>query len=100
MDDKGEDIKVTFWNEAVDKFSFVKKGEVYTIKGGSVKMKQKKYNNTSASYEISIDNNPLIQIAQVDGEGFENVNQFQNIKFTKLDEVAHLPMPSTVDLLA
>jgi replication factor A1 len=99
VDEKGGDIKVTFWNEAVDKYSFVKKGEVYSLKGGSVKMKQKKYNNTSHSYEISIDNNPLVQIQEVDGTGLENVNQFQNMKFTKLDAVANLPMPATVDLL-
>merc|ERR1719261_511578 len=99
MDDKGEDIRVTFWNEAVDKYSFIKKGEVITVKGGSVKMKTKKYNNTSATYEISIDNNPLVQISEVDGAGFENVNMFQNMKFTKLDAVANLPMPATVDLL-
>jgi replication factor A1 len=100
MDDKGGDIKVTLWNEAVDKYSFMKKGEVYTMKGGSVKMKQKRYNNTSHSYEIHLDNNPLVQIAQVDDHtGFENVNAFQNMKFTKLDDVAALPMPATVDLL-
>ena len=28
MDETGVDIKITFWNDAVDKFSFVKKGEV------------------------------------------------------------------------
>ena len=28
MDDKGSDIKVTLWNEAVDKYSFMKKGQV------------------------------------------------------------------------
>jgi replication factor A1 len=99
MDETGVDIKITFWNDAVDKFSFVKKGEVYTIKGGSVKMKQKKYNNTSHSYEISIDNNPLIQIAEVDGTGFENLNLFEKVKFTKLDAVAALPLPATVDLI-
>jgi replication factor A1 len=102
MDETGADIKVTFWNEAVEKFNFVKKGEVYTLKGGSVKMKQKKYNNTGHSYEISIDNNPLIQMATVEGEGaagFENVNPFQNKKFTKLDVVATMPLPATVDIL-
>jgi replication factor A1 len=99
IDEKGSDIKATFWNEACDKFSFVKKGEVYTFKGGSVKMKQKKYNTTSHSYELSFDNNPLIQIAEVDGTGFENINEFASMKFTKLDAVANLPMPATVDLL-
>jgi replication factor A1 len=100
MDEKGSDIKVTLWNEAVDKFSYIKKGEVYTLKGGSVKMKQKKFNNTSHSYEISIDNNPLVAIHVVeDMSGFENVNAFQSMKFTKLDEVATMPMPATVNLV-
>jgi replication factor A1 len=100
MDEKGSDIKVTLWNEAVDKYSYIKQGEVYTLKGGSVKMKQKKYNNTSHSYEISIDNNPLVVIKAVeDMSGFENINAFQSMKFTKLDEVATLPMPATVNLV-
>jgi hypothetical protein len=99
MDDKGGDIKVTLWNEAVDKYSFMKKGEVYTMKGGSVKMKQKRYNNTSHSYEIHLDNNPLVQITEVDKAGFENVNEFQTKTFTKLDTVATMPLPTTVDLI-
>jgi hypothetical protein len=77
----------------------MKKGEVYTMKGGSIKMKTKRYNNTSHSYEIHIDNNPLVQITEVDKAGFENVNEFQCKTFTKLDEVASLPMPATVDLV-
>jgi len=99
MDESGANIKVTFWNEAVDKYSFVKKGQVYTLKGGSVKMKMKKFNTTSHSYEISIDNNPLVQIAEADVAGFENLNEFQNMTFTKLDAVASMAMPATVDLL-
>jgi hypothetical protein len=99
MDEKGADIKVTFWNEACDKYAFMKKGEVYTMKGGSIKMKTKRYNNTSHSYEIHIDNSPLVQIAEVGKEGFENVNEFQCKTFTKLDEVATMPLPATVDLL-
>jgi replication factor A1 len=100
MDATGSDIKITFWNEAVEKYSFVKQGEVYTFKGGSVKMKQKKYNNTGHSYEISIDNSPLVQISTVEGaKGFENLNPFQNKKFTKLDTVATMPLPATVDIL-
>jgi ssDNA-binding replication factor A large subunit len=99
MDDKGSDIKVTFWNEACDKYSFMKKGEVYTMKGGSIKMKTKRYNNTSCTYEIHIDNNPLVQITEVDKAGFENVNEFQTKTFTKLDTVATMPLPTTVDLI-
>jgi ssDNA-binding replication factor A large subunit len=64
VDLKSGDIQVNFWGEGADKFNYLQKGDVITLKGGSVKLANKRYNNTSSNYELHSESNT--EVTKVD----------------------------------
>lgn len=95
--DQTQDVRATFFKEAVDKFySFLQIGSVYTFSGGRLKVANAQYNTCQSNFEITFDQNSEIHLANDDG----NI-QRQHYEF--IDSIAGLERtePNTmVDLLA
>jgi len=94
-DVKGAEIRASFWDQAVEKFDFLKEGGVYTFSRGQCKLANKKFNNTKHNYELSFAGDAVVGAVEddVDFAGFQEAFQF-----VELRELRALPVPATVDL--
>ncbi|PFH37233.1 replication factor-a protein 1 (rpa1) subfamily protein [Besnoitia besnoiti] len=61
LKDKDGEIRATFFNTAVDKwFNVLQEGKVYCFRGGTVKPKNPRFNQTRHDYEITFDERSTI----------------------------------------
>ena len=61
LDREGSEMQVTCFNKAADKFfEMVEENEVYEIKGGYVKINDKKFTTVKSDYKIVLDENATI----------------------------------------
>jgi len=100
VDLKAGDIQVNFWGEGADKFNYLQKGDVITLKCASVKLANKKYNNTSSNYELHSESNT--EVTKVDAAAskkFESVSDFVNVAFKQVNTLKEMETPCYVDLL-
>ena len=94
--DATQDIRATFFKEAVDKFyHMLQVGKVYTFSGGRLKVANMQYNNCKSAYEITFDQNSEIHVANDDG----NIEKVL-YDFVKISQVEHLDANKNVDILA
>jgi len=99
VDKDGGDIQVNFWNDHVNKFNHLKKGDVITLKGASVKVANKKYNSTSSNYELHVDSSSVEIKAAEGADGFDNVSDFAHVVFTAISDIKDKELPLYPDLL-
>jgi hypothetical protein len=100
VDLKSGDIQVNFWGEGADKFNYLQKGDVITLKGGSVKLANKRYNNTSSNYELHSESNT--EVTKVDAAAskkFDAVSDFVNVAFKPISDLKDAATPCYSDLL-
>jgi replication factor A1 len=97
MLDTSGDIQVNFWGESADKFNYLQKGDVITLKGATVKLANKKYNNTSSNYELHSESNT--EVGKVDATELSQVSDFAKVTFTQLAALKDMELPAYVDLL-
>jgi replication factor A1 len=94
--DSTQDIRGTFFKEAVDKFyGFLQVGKVYQFTGGRLKVANMQYNNCKSPYEITFDQNTEIHLSQDDG-GIDKVSY----DFVKIAAIEHIEANKNIDLLA
>jgi replication factor A1 len=94
-DMKSVEIRASFWDQAVEKFDFLKEGGVFTFSRGQVKLANKRYNTTKHNYELSFAGDA--QVAPVEDD-VDFVNFQEAYQFVELRELRSLPVPATVDL--
>ena len=94
--DSTQDIRGTFFKEAVDKFySFLEVGKVYQFTGGRLKVANMQWNNCKSPYEITFDQNTEIRLSQDDG-AIEKVSY----DFVKIADIEHIEANKNIDVLA
>lgn len=86
LDSSGMDIRATMFKECVDKYyNFFEVGKVYTIGGGKIKVANIKWNTCKSQYELTLDMNSTIQLADDGGE--IEVQAFDFVKIGRLEQV-------------
>ena len=98
LDSSGVDIKATMFKESVDKYyNFLQVGKVYTIGGGKIKVANLKWNTCKSQYEMSLDVNSVIQLA--DDAGEIQVQSFDFIKIGRLEDVEPNKMVDVIGIV-
>lgn len=94
--DSTQDIRATFFKEAVDKFyHMLQVGKVYTFSGGRLKVANMQYNSCKSPYEITFDQNSEIHMSNDDG----NIEKVL-YDFVKISDVENLEANKNIDVLA
>mmetsp|Transcript_111608 Transcript_111608/g.322586 ORF Transcript_111608/g.322586 Transcript_111608/m.322586 type:complete len:637 (+) Transcript_111608:377-2287(+) len=95
LDSSGMDIRATMFKEAVDKYyNFLQVGSVYTISGGRLKVANAKYNTCKSSFEMTLDQNSQIQLADDEGE-----IKAQSFDFVKIGNLEQMEPGKNVDVI-
>ena len=94
VDSSGDDIRCTFFKEAVDLwYERLEKGKVYTFANGRLKIGNRKYNNCKSEYEISFG-----QDVQIEGPIEDSRIRSMVYKLKKISDLASLN-PETAGLV-
>ena len=94
--DSTQDIRATFFKEAVDRFyNMLELGKVYSFSGGRLKVANAQYNNCKSNLEITFDDKAEIHLCNDDG----NI-QKQTYDFRKIASIEQAEKDSFADVLA
>jgi len=95
LDSSGMDIRATMFKEAVDKYyNFFVVGKVYTIGGGKLKVANLKWNTCKSQFEMTLDNNSAVALADDEGE-----IQAQSFDFVKIGHLEQVEPNKNVDVI-
>lgn len=95
VDAKGDEIRGTFFGNAVDKwFPLLEEHKVYLFSGGKLKIADKKYNKLKNNYEITFDATSSITSVH-DDAGIK----IMTYSFAKISSLPNIDAGSTVDIL-
>jgi len=96
LDKDENEMQCTCFNKAVDKFfDMISEGKIYEIKGGYVKINDKKFTTIKSDYKIVLDENSVITEKKDDGRIKTN-----NLKIIKISEIQNINLYSIIDLCA
>ncbi|KAJ0252673.1 Replication protein A 70 kDa DNA-binding subunit C [Hirschfeldia incana] len=96
LDAEGGEIRVTCFNEVVDKFfDVIVVGNVYLISKGSLKPARKEYNHLPNDYEIQLDSGSTVQQCYEDDAAIPR-NRF---RFRYIGDIENMESNSIVDLI-
>ena len=85
LDAGGQDIRITMFKEAVDKWnSYFELGQVYTITGGRLKVANQQYNTCKSNYEMTIDVNT--EIVKCEDANEIKTQMFDFVKIGSLEQ--------------
>lgn len=89
-------IQATLFNEDCDKWQeFTQEGKVYAFSNGRVKMANKRFNNCTSDYEISLGRDANIEAVQDDMTHVQV--PYKRVRISDLETMA---IPATVDIIA
>ena len=94
LDRDGNEMQCTCFNKAVDKFfDVIEEDETYEIKGGYVKLNDKKYTRIKSDYKIVLDENSKITKKFDNGTIKKN-----NMNIVRIKDIQNMNLYSIVDL--
>ena len=94
LDRDGNEMQCTCFNKAVDKFfDIIEEDQLYEIKGGYVKLNDKKYTRIKSDYKIVLDENSKITKKIDNGTIKKN-----NMTIVKIKDIQNMNLYSIVDL--
>ena len=94
LDRDGNEMQCTCFNKAVDKFfDEIEEDQLYEIKGGYVKLNDKKYTRIKSDYKIVLDENSKITKKIDNGTIKKN-----NMTIVKIKDIQNMNLYSIVDL--
>ena len=94
LDRDGNEMQCTCFNKAVDKFfDEIEEDQLYEIKGGYVKLNDKKYTRIKSDYKIVLDENSKIKKKIDNGTIKKN-----NMTIVKIKDIQNMNLYSIVDL--
>ena len=94
LDRDGNEMQCTCFNKAVDKFfDIIEEDETYEIKGGYVKLNDKKYTRIKSDYKIVLDENSKITKKFDNGTIKKN-----NMNIVRIKDIQNMNLYSIVDL--
>lgn len=95
LDEEGNEMQVTCFNKAVQKFyNVIHENKVFEISGGYVKINDKKFSSVKSDYKIVIDENSRVIEIQDDGS-----IQHQKFMFTRISDLVNAPLYSVIDCI-
>lgn len=95
VDSEGGEIRATMFNRALEKwFPLIEEGQIYMISRGLIKPTNKKFTAIAHDYELSLDENSIIQPSNED-------NTIPALKFNlvKISELQNIEPDSTIDVI-
>jgi replication factor A1 len=96
VDRDGTEMQVTGFTKAVQKFAnFLKEGAIYEVKGGYLKINDRKFANVKSEYKLMIDENTHIE----EREELSNLFKEQICDYVKLSQLIEKSAFSIVDVL-
>ena len=94
LDRDGNEMQCTCFNKAADKFfDIIEEDQLYEIKGGYVKLNDKKYTKIKSDYKIVLDENSKITKKIDNGTIKKN-----NMTIVKIKDIQNMNLYSIVDL--
>ena len=94
LDRDGNEMQCTCFNKAVDKFfDIIEEDQLYEIKGGYVKLNDKKFTRIKSDYKIVLDENSKITKKEDNGTIKKN-----NMTIIKIKDIQNMNLYSIVDL--
>ena len=94
LDRDGNEMQCTCFNKAVDKFfDIIKEDELYEIKGGYVKLNDKKFTRIKSDYKIVLDENSKITKKIDTGTIKKN-----NMNIVRIKDIQNMNLYSIIDL--
>ena len=94
LDRDGNEMQCTCFNKAVDKFfDVIKEDELYEIKGGYVKLNDKKFTRIKSDYKIVLDENSKITKKIDTGTIKKN-----NMNIVRIKDIQNMNLYSIIDL--
>ena len=94
LDRDGNEMQCTCFNKAVDKFyDIIEEDQLYEIKGGYVKLNDKKYTRIKSDYKIVLDENSKITKKIDNGTIKKN-----NMSIIRIKDIQNMNLYSIVDL--
>ena len=94
LDRDGNEMQCTCFNKAVDKFyDIIEEDQLYEIKGGYVKINDKKYTRIKSDYRIVLDENAKITKKIDNGTIKKN-----NMTIVRIQDIQNMNLYSIVDL--
>jgi len=94
LDAQGGEIRASFFNEAADAhFEKLEAGKCFTLKGASIKIANKQFNNLSHRYELTFDQN-----AQVLEAADDTAIEAYKLTISDLRSLQSKTLPCNVDL--
>ncbi len=94
MDKDGNEMQCTCFNKSVDKFFLlIEEGHLYEIKGGYVKLNDKKYSRIKSDYKIVLDENSKIRKIVDNG-----IIKKQSANFIKIKDIQNMSLYSIIDI--
>ena len=95
MDKDGNEMQCTCFNKSVDKFyNLIEEGNLYEIKGGYVKLNDKKFSRIKSDYKIVLDENSKIRKLIDNGIMIKKTET----NFIKIKEIQNLNLYSIIDI--
>ena len=97
LDRDGNEMQCTCFNKTVDKFyNLIEEDNIYEIKGGYVKINDKKYTRIKADYKIVLDENSTIIKKNDDNSIIKKINY----NFIPISDLSKSKIYSIVDICA
>ena len=94
LDRDGNEMQCTCFNKAADKFfDIIEEDQLYEIKGGYVKLNDKKFTRIKSDYKIVLDENSKITKKEDNGTIKKN-----NMTIVKIKDIQNMNLYSIVDL--
>ena len=95
LDKEGTEMQCTCFNKSVDKFyNLIEEDKLYEIKGGYVKINDKKYTRIKSDYKIVLDENSIISpknddnsIIKKNNYNIINISELQNLKIYSIVDI-------------
>jgi len=95
LDKDGGEIRASFFNKSAEKFfPLIEQGKVYKLSRGNVKVANRKYSTINHTYELSFDEDAIIEL-QDDESGIEAIK----FNFSRIRDIQTKQPPCSVDLI-
>ena len=95
LDIEGNEMQCICFNKSVDLFyDLICEGKIYEIKGGYIKLNEKKFTTIKSDYKIVLDENSTIIEKKDEGK----IKEKNNLKITKISEIQNIALYSILDI--
>ena len=92
-------ISATFFNKAVDKFSFIKEGKSYLFSGGKITIANKKFSSLQNDFQIDFDQFKT-EVIEVENDSESEIECILETNLVTISEIENIKQSVLIDLVA